>query len=152
MSYRGDGYPVLVVDGTANSFPYPVKDSREERLLEEESRIVVRRNGERVHLGRRWRFEARYEWANLTEAQIELLITWRDSWPRVAVTVRPHHDVTTLQVPCWIDELDTPAGVAGVTAYRASVVFRGVGEFTGSMIPDTSAMAATWDDIIAHTA
>lgn len=150
MSYRGDGYPVLIVDGTATNFPYPIKDSREEALVEEESRIVTRRNGERVHLGRTWRWRARYEWAGLTQAQIEALVEWRHAWPRVVVTVRPHHDVTVLQVPCWLEELELPPGLAGASTYRASAVFVGVSPFTGTLIPDESVVAGDYMDYTGH--
>lgn len=150
MSYRGDGYPVLVVDGTATSFPLPLKGTRDENLLEEESTVVTRRNGERVHLARRFRFKAEYEWGNLTTAQAEALILWRNSWPRVQVTVRPHHDVTTLQVACWLEELKVEPGTTGATIHRARAVFVGIEPFTGTMIPDESVVAGDYTDYTAH--
>lgn len=148
MSWRGDGYPVFLVDSTAYSYPYPVKDSREERLEEEESQIVTRRNGERVHLARRFRFVAKYTFGNLTTAQVQQLVLWKNSWPRVAVTVRPHNDVTTLQVPCWIEELELPPGVANASAYAATVTFRGITPFTGSLIPDENVVVGDLADFL----
>lgn len=148
MSWRGDGYPVLIVDGTSYSYPYPIRDGREESIEAESSRIVTRLNGERVHLDRKFRHRFAFEWGTLTETQIEQLVTWYHALPRTVVTVRPHHDVTVYQEPCWIDELDITPGVSGVTAYRARIVLSGVNWFTGTPIPDESSSAST--DIIAH--
>lgn len=142
MSWRGDGYPVLIVDGTATSFPYPLLGSRREEWVEESSEIATRRNGSRVHLDRELRFEAEYTFINLSQAQVEALIGWYNAWPRTTVTVRPRHDVTVLQVACWIEE--PPEIVSGVKGSTDSVrvLLRAINTVQSIPIPDDSVAAS----------
>jgi len=135
-NWIGTGAPVIGVSNTDYSYPHTLNGGREERWEAEVSEVWTTLSGDRIYGDRELRFVGEYTWVNLSDTQLENLLTWYNQ--RQVLSLRPYSDTPVYQISCRVEDVQLSKGGSIQSQDKVTVRFEAINRVTSIPVPDNT--------------